>query len=52
MLNWFQKYSSEISMFISGWCAFATLDCLIKGQYGWAAFNAVLSYANARFSNR
>ena len=49
-MEWFSKYRTEIGFFISGWCAFAALNSLGQGEYGWAAFNAALSYINARFA--
>ena len=50
MIEWFRRNAYEINFFIAGWCAFAALDNLIKGNYGWAALNAVLSYINIKFS--
>ena len=51
MLDWFQRNGFAISMFIGGWCAFAAFDNLIREQYGWAAFNAAIAYANVKLAN-
>jgi hypothetical protein len=51
-MDWINRNSDKISLFISGWCAFAALDNLIRGQYGWALFNALLSASNMYFSKK
>ena len=50
MLEWFNSNGYAISMFVSGWCAFAAFDNLIKGQYLWAAINAVVSFMNIKLA--
>jgi hypothetical protein len=50
VLNWFRENGYAISFFVSGWCAYAFLDNLARGNYGWAAFNAFLSYANIKLA--
>ncbi len=50
MLEWFRRNVYEINFFIAGWCAFAALDNLLRGQYIWAGINAALSYINIRLS--
>lgn len=50
MIEWFRRNVYEINFFIAGWCAFAALDNLGRGQYAWAAINAGLSYLNIRLS--
>lgn len=50
MLEWFKRNVYEINFFIAGWCAFATLDSLVKENYGMAALNAVLVFVNIRLA--
>jgi hypothetical protein len=49
-MSWYNKYSTEISFFIAGWCALAALTDLAKGDYVWAVINSGLVYLNIRFS--
>ena len=50
MIDWFRRYSYEISFFIAGWCALAALNDLAKGDYVWALISAGLSYLNIRLA--
>ena len=49
--RWYTKNSFEITWFIIGWGAFATIDNLVEGSYLWAAFNAFLVWANFKLRN-
>ena len=40
--RWLNRNHFEITWFLLGWLALATLDNLVDGNYGWAAFNAFL----------
>lgn len=51
MIEWFKRNAYEINFFVAGWCAFSALDCLIKGNYGFAALNAILVYLNIKLSH-
>jgi hypothetical protein len=44
--RWLNRNHLEVTWFIIGWLAFATLDNLVDGNYGWALFNAFLLWAN------
>jgi hypothetical protein len=44
--RWWTRNHLEITWFIIGWLALATLDQLINGNYIWAAINAFLLWAN------
>lgn len=46
--RWYTRNSLEITWFIIGWLAFATLDSIASGDYGWAAINAFLLWVNYR----
>lgn len=46
MRNWWIRNQDAITWFLIGWLAFGLLDNLVKGQYGWAAFDAALIYLN------
>ena len=50
MFNWIKNHIYEINFFVAGWCAFATLDSLLKESYGLAALNAVLVYINIKLA--
>lgn len=50
VLDWFRDNSYAISLFIAGWCAYGALDQFVRGNYGWAVFNAVLAYANIKLA--
>ena len=50
MIEWFKENVYEINFFIAGWCSFAALDNLIKGDYVWAGINAGLAYLNIKLS--
>ena len=50
MIEWFRENSYEIGFFVAGWCGFAALDNLLRGQYVWAALNAGLVYLNIKLS--
>lgn len=50
MIEWFRKYSYEISFFIAGWCALACFHDLGKANYAWAAINAGLVYLNIKLA--
>jgi hypothetical protein len=44
--RWLNRNHLEVTWFIIGWLALATLDNLVDGNYGWALFNAFLLWAN------
>ena len=44
--RWWTRNHFEITWFVIGWLAFATLDQLASGNYLWAAFNAFLLWTN------
>ena len=44
--NWYIRYQDNINWFVIGWLAFAMLDNLGRGSYGWAALDAALIYIN------
>jgi hypothetical protein len=44
--RWWTRNHLEISWFIIGWLALATLDQLASGNYIWAAINAFLLWGN------
>lgn len=44
--RWWTRNHLEITWFVIGWLAFATLDQLVSGNYIWAAINAFLLWAN------
>lgn len=46
MLQLYIKYQSEVTWWVIGWLACATLDCLINGNYVFAAIDAGLAYFN------
>ncbi len=48
--NWYVRNQDAITWFVIGWLAFGMLDSLLKGSYGWAAFQAALIYVNYKFS--
>jgi hypothetical protein len=50
MIKWIERNVYEINFFIAGWCAFAALDNLLKGNYVWAFINAGLAYINIRLA--
>ena len=52
MLDWFRRNVYEINFFVAGWCAFAALDSLLKGNYLFAAVNAALVYINIKMSKQ
>ena len=49
-MDWINRNSDKVSMFVGGWCAFAALDNLARGNYAWALFNALLVWANIYFA--
>jgi len=50
MLEWYTRNQQSISMFIAGWCALATIDCFVQGDYAFTAINAFLVWLNIRLS--
>ena len=50
MLDWFKRNQYEISFFIAGWCALATIDCFSRGDWVWALVNAFLVWFNIRLN--
>jgi hypothetical protein len=50
MIDWFRRYSYEISFFIAGWCALAAINDLGKGDYVWALISGGLAYLNIRLA--
>jgi hypothetical protein len=49
--NWYIRNQDAITWFIIGWTAFAGIDSLIHGNYAWAAFDAVIIWANVKLAN-
>jgi hypothetical protein len=47
---WYVEYQDEISWFLIGWLSFATVEHFVEQKYFWAAFDAVLVYANYKMS--
>jgi hypothetical protein len=43
--RWLNRNHFEITWFLIGWLALATLDNLVNGNYGWALFNAFILWA-------
>lgn len=50
MRDWYIRNQDAISWFIVGWLTFGCLDSLARGQYFWAALNAVLAFVNYKFT--
>jgi hypothetical protein len=50
MMDWFRRYQTEISFFIAGWCALASITDLAKGDYVWALVNGALVYINIKLA--
>ena len=50
MIEWFRRYSYEISFFIAGWCALAALQDFSKGDYLWTLIDMALVYLNIRLA--
>lgn len=46
---WLKEHNTEISWWIIGWMSFATIDSLVRGNYGIALLDAVLAGANYYF---
>ena len=44
--RWWTRNHLEITWFVIGWLAMATLDQLASGNYLWAAVNAFLLWFN------
>ena len=44
--RWWTRNQFEITWFVIGWLAFATLEALIRGDWAWAAFDAFLLWTN------
>jgi hypothetical protein len=44
--RWWTQNHFELTWFIIGWLAFATLDALLRGDWVWAAVDAFLLWAN------
>ncbi len=43
--RWHSRNQLEITWFLIGWLALATLGNLASGDYGWALFTAFLLWA-------
>lgn len=52
MKEWLNEHGAKISYFVAGWCAFACLDCLAKGNYTLAAINGFLVFFNFKLASR
>lgn len=50
MFNWIRNHIYELNLIVAGWCAFATLDCLLKESYGLAIVNGVLVFVNIKLA--
>ena len=50
MFNWIKEHIYEMNYFVAGWCAFACLDSLLRGSYGFALLNAVLVFINIKLA--
>ena len=48
--DWYVRNQDAITWFIIGWLTFAGIDSLLKGNYVWAAFDALLIWVNYKFS--
>lgn len=44
--RWWTRNHFEITWFLIGWLALATLSALTRGDWGWAAFDAFLLWFN------
>lgn len=44
--RWLTNNAFEITWFLIGWLSFSTLAALTRGDWGWAAFDAFLLWAN------
>ena len=51
MRNWYIRYQDEITWFLIGWLSMATLDALMRGEYGWAAFDAFFAFVNYKMAS-
>jgi hypothetical protein len=52
MFDWFRRNGYEISWFVIGWLAFACLNEIGKGNYVWAAIDAILVLINYQMVSR
>lgn len=50
--QWYLTYWTEITWFIIGWLAMATLEAIGRGQWTTALIDAVLIYINYAMSKR
>jgi hypothetical protein len=50
MLEWYVRNQKDISMFIAGWCALATIDCLLSGNDLFAVINGFLVWFNIKMA--
>lgn len=50
MLEWYIRNEKDISMFIAGWCALATIDCLLSGNDLFAVINGFLVWFNIKMA--
>ena len=44
--NWYSRNQDAITWFLIGWLSMGLVDNLSRGQYFWAAFDAVLIWVN------
>lgn len=51
-MDWIKNHIYEINFFIAGWCAFAFLDQLVRGNYLMALLNAALVYINIKLADK
>lgn len=49
MKSWWVYHNAGISAFVAGLCLEGMLSCLIKGDYGFALMEFILSAANMWF---
>lgn len=47
--NWYIRNQDAITWFLIGWLSWGCIDQLARGNYGWAAADAVLIWVNYRF---
>ena len=50
--TWYLTYWNEITWFIIGWLAMATIEAISRGQWTTAAIDAVLLFINYKLSQR
>jgi hypothetical protein len=46
LLEWFRQHNNEITWWIIGWMSFATLDSILRENWGFVVLDVVLIYIN------